>query len=116
MTAESEHTLVGPLLAQLSGRFSAAELDQVRDAYEFAARRHEGQRRKSGDQYITHPLAVAEAAAAFRFGAAGPDDDRVMGNAGSVVATVVTLPPVLAAGVKWLRERLGITRRRHHDN
>jgi (p)ppGpp synthase/HD superfamily hydrolase len=121
-TAESEHTLVGPLLAQLSGRFSAAELDQVRDAYEFAARWHEGQRRKSGDQYITHPLAVAEAAAAvhldctivraallhdvledtdcepenlraefgdeiaeladrltaFRFGAAVPDDDRVI--------------------------------------
>ena len=38
MTAESQDTLVGPLLAQLSGRLSAAELDQVRDAYEFAAR------------------------------------------------------------------------------
>ena len=64
MTAESQHSpLAGPLLARLSGRFSARELDRVRGACEFAARWHEGQRRKSGDRYITHPLAVAEAAA-----------------------------------------------------
>jgi HD domain len=37
------------------------------------------------------------------------------GNAGSALATVITLPPVLAAGVKWLRDRFGITRR-HRDN
>src|SRR5581483_6637634 len=37
------------------------------------------------------------------------------GNAGNAVATVITLPPVLAAGVKWLRGQLGITRR-NHDN
>lgn len=36
------------------------------------------------------------------------------GNAGSAVVTVITLPPVLAAAVKWLRDRLGITGR--HDN
>ena len=36
------------------------------------------------------------------------------GNAGSAVVTVITLPPVLAAAVKWLRNRLGITQR-HHD-
>ena len=37
------------------------------------------------------------------------------GNAGSAVATVITLPPVLAAAVKWLRDRLDIARR-HDDN
>ncbi len=36
------------------------------------------------------------------------------GNAGSAVATVITLPPVIAAGVKWLRDRLEITHR-HRD-
>ncbi len=64
MTAEPQHTLVEPLLAQLSGRFSIDEVGRVRDAHEFAARWHEGQWRKSGDRYIAHPLAVAEAAAA----------------------------------------------------
>jgi hypothetical protein len=33
------------------------------------------------------------------------------GNAGSAVATVITLPPVLVAGIRWLRDRLGITHR-----
>ena len=66
MTPRSPHSSVEPLLAELSGRFGSAELDQVRRAYEFAARWHQGQLRKSGDPYITHPLAVAEAAAAAR--------------------------------------------------
>lgn len=41
------------------------ERDQIRHAYTFAARWHEGQQRYSGAPYITHPLAVAETAAAM---------------------------------------------------
>jgi hypothetical protein len=63
MTEQSQHGLAEPLLAQLSGRFSQEELDRVRHAFEVAERWHEGQWRKSGDRYITHPVAVAEAAA-----------------------------------------------------
>jgi guanosine-3',5'-bis(diphosphate) 3'-pyrophosphohydrolase len=37
-----------------------ADLPLVRRAYEFAARAHEGQTRKSGDPYVTHPLSVAQ--------------------------------------------------------
>jgi guanosine-3',5'-bis(diphosphate) 3'-pyrophosphohydrolase len=37
-----------------------ADLDLVRRAYDFAARAHEGQTRRSGDPYVTHPLSVAE--------------------------------------------------------
>jgi guanosine-3',5'-bis(diphosphate) 3'-pyrophosphohydrolase len=37
-----------------------ADVREVRRAYEVAARMHEGQFRKSGDPYITHPLAVAQ--------------------------------------------------------
>ena len=64
MTAESQRSPAEPLLTQLSGRFSNGELDRVRRAYEVAACWHEGQWRNSGDRYITHPLAVAEAAEA----------------------------------------------------
>ncbi len=63
MTEQPQHSLAEPLLAQLSRRFSPAELDRVRHAVEIATRWHEGQWRKSGDPYITHPFAVAEAAA-----------------------------------------------------
>lgn len=35
------------------------QIARVVEAYEFAARAHEGQYRRSGDPYITHPLAVA---------------------------------------------------------
>ncbi|MBX6752182.1 MAG: HD domain-containing protein, partial [Micromonosporaceae bacterium] len=37
-----------------------ADARELRRAYEVAARMHEGQFRKSGDPYITHPLAVAQ--------------------------------------------------------
>jgi hypothetical protein len=64
MKAKPPHNLAEPLLAQLPPTFSAEERQRVRNAYEFAARWHQGQWRKSGDQFITHPVAVAEAAAA----------------------------------------------------
>ena len=35
------------------------QVRQVRRAYEIGARAHEGQLRKSGEAYITHPVAVA---------------------------------------------------------
>ncbi len=35
------------------------QLDVIADAYEFGAQAHEGQRRYSGEAYITHPIAVA---------------------------------------------------------
>ncbi|MBI2640814.1 MAG: RelA/SpoT family protein [Candidatus Sungbacteria bacterium] len=36
------------------------DLELVKRAYDFAAQAHEGQKRKSGEPYIIHPLAVAE--------------------------------------------------------
>ena len=39
---------------------STADLSLLRRAYELAARAHEGKFRRSGEPYITHPLAVAE--------------------------------------------------------
>lgn len=40
--------------------YPSGDLEVVRRAYQFAAAAHEGQTRRSGDPYVTHPLAVAQ--------------------------------------------------------
>jgi GTP pyrophosphokinase len=47
------------ILSEVAGYYPAADLPLVRKAYQFAAAAHDGQTRKSGDPYVTHPLAVA---------------------------------------------------------
>ncbi|WP_433518159.1 HD domain-containing protein [Nonomuraea sp. CA-143628] len=54
--------LLESLLARLPAESTAVERGRIQRAYEFAARCHTGQVRKSGDPYITHPVAVAEIA------------------------------------------------------
>jgi (p)ppGpp synthase/HD superfamily hydrolase len=49
-----------------------ADVELIRQAYDVAAYRHQGQTRLSGDPYITHPLAVATILAE-----AGPDDETL---------------------------------------
>ncbi len=48
-----------PLLRTLRSTHPRADTAVVARAYEVAAKAHEGQFRKSGEPYITHPLAVA---------------------------------------------------------
>ncbi|TMM37305.1 MAG: bifunctional (p)ppGpp synthetase/guanosine-3',5'-bis(diphosphate) 3'-pyrophosphohydrolase [Actinobacteria bacterium] len=48
-----------PLIAMHRATHPKAEVRLLQKAYDAAARWHEGQYRKSGDPYITHPLAVA---------------------------------------------------------
>jgi guanosine-3',5'-bis(diphosphate) 3'-pyrophosphohydrolase len=50
---------VDGILATLAVRRVGEDLDLVRRAHAFATRAHEGQRRLSGEPYITHPVAVA---------------------------------------------------------
>ena len=50
----------------LGAYLSPEHVDSVVKAYHFAARAHEGQKRKSGEPYITHPLAVANILAGMR--------------------------------------------------
>ncbi len=45
------------------------QVDQVFEAYRFSAAAHEGQRRRSGEPYITHPIAVARILAEMRLDA-----------------------------------------------
>ena len=51
------------LLRTLSGKVSKDKIKSVREAFDYAARAHEGTLRKSGEPYIFHPLAVAQIAA-----------------------------------------------------
>nr|WP_220495715.1 bifunctional GTP diphosphokinase/guanosine-3',5'-bis pyrophosphate 3'-pyrophosphohydrolase [Oceanospirillum sediminis] len=44
---------------RLRGYLKPEEIQQVRRAYFFAEQAHDGQRRRSGEHYVTHPLAVA---------------------------------------------------------
>jgi GTP pyrophosphokinase len=48
------------ILSEVAGYHPAADVAMVRRAYQFAAQAHDGQTRKSGDPYVTHPLAVAQ--------------------------------------------------------
>lgn len=45
---------------ELTNYLEPTQIDQVVKAYHFASDAHEGQKRKSGEPYITHPLAVAQ--------------------------------------------------------
>ena len=45
---------------ELSSYLGEDQIKLVQKAYYFARDAHEGQKRKSGEDYITHPLAVAQ--------------------------------------------------------
>lgn len=47
----------------MAPRVSDKEMTMLRDAFEFARKAHEGQKRKTGEPYILHPIAVANIAA-----------------------------------------------------
>jgi len=47
----------------------AEQVEQVMQAYQFAATAHEGQKRYSGEPYISHPVAVATLLAEFKLDA-----------------------------------------------
>lgn len=51
------------LFEAMASRISEHDLKRLRDAYLFAKEAHAMQRRKSGEPYITHPIAVATIAA-----------------------------------------------------
>jgi guanosine-3',5'-bis(diphosphate) 3'-pyrophosphohydrolase len=50
----------GRLMAQLEAYLPAEDLPSIAQAYQFASKAHQGQQRRTGDPYITHPVAVAE--------------------------------------------------------
>jgi RelA/SpoT family (p)ppGpp synthetase len=57
---------ISQLISKLEGYLPPAEVERVQEAYDFAYQAHEGQRRRSGEPYITHPVAVADLLADLR--------------------------------------------------
>src|ERR1700744_1151769 len=59
-------TGISQLLDKLESYLPPAQVERVREAYDFGAERHRGQKRISGEPYITHPVAVADILADLR--------------------------------------------------
>ena len=57
MTIQEQYEL---LEKTIRGYNPSADFDQIRAAFDYADKCHEGQKRKSGEPYIIHPLAVAQ--------------------------------------------------------
>jgi len=63
--------LIRRLCATLSGYLDQNQINDCIRAYEFGAAAHAGQKRKSGEAYICHPVAVAISLAEMRMDASG---------------------------------------------
>jgi guanosine-3',5'-bis(diphosphate) 3'-pyrophosphohydrolase len=50
----------GRLMGQLERYLPSEDLPSITQAYEYSAKAHQGQTRRNGDPYISHPVAVAE--------------------------------------------------------
>ena len=59
-------TGISQLLDKLEAYLPPEQVERVREAYEFGAEKHHGQKRISGEPYITHPVAVADILADLR--------------------------------------------------
>jgi GTP diphosphokinase / guanosine-3',5'-bis(diphosphate) 3'-diphosphatase len=65
-TGEKHEELLEELLAELATYSDDADQELVRRAFRFAATAHEGQQRRSGEPFITHPTGVAKICAQLR--------------------------------------------------
>jgi GTP pyrophosphokinase len=88
-SAEFLAELLGELLEVVMAARPDADLGLIQRAFEVAAARHHGQFRRSGDPYITHPVAVAMILAGL-----GADDQMLC--AGLLHDTVEDTPYTLA--------------------
>jgi len=57
---------INQLIDKLEAYLPHEDVERVQAAYDFAFQAHEGQRRRSGEPYITHPVAVADLLADLR--------------------------------------------------
>ncbi len=52
--------MIAPVITSLRDHYPAVKVEDIERAFAAASTAHEGQMRKSGDAYITHPVAVAQ--------------------------------------------------------
>jgi guanosine-3',5'-bis(diphosphate) 3'-pyrophosphohydrolase len=60
---------ISGLTEKLAEYLSPSDLQKIKDAYRFSDEKHLGQMRKSGEPYISHPIAVAEICADWKLDA-----------------------------------------------
>jgi guanosine-3',5'-bis(diphosphate) 3'-pyrophosphohydrolase len=60
---------INQLVSKLETYLPPEDVERVQEAYDFAFQAHDGQRRRSGEPYITHPVAVADLLADLRLDA-----------------------------------------------
>ena len=63
---ERHEELLEGLLAELAAQRTDVDVELVTRAFRFAAAAHEGQQRRSGEPFITHPVGVATICAGLR--------------------------------------------------
>ncbi len=66
MTVDKPRFLISDLCVYLESYLTGDQIREVYRAYLFGAEAHEGQKRKSGEPYIYHPIAVARILAEMR--------------------------------------------------
>src|SRR5262245_39915445 len=64
--AERHRELLDELVEDVAAYSPDADLDLIAEAFAFACAHHEGQRRKSGEEFIYHPWGVAKICARLR--------------------------------------------------
>ncbi|MBS1200134.1 MAG: (p)ppGpp synthetase [Proteobacteria bacterium] len=57
---------IAQLISKLESYLPPDQVERVREAYDSAEQAHKGQKRRSGEPYITHPVAVADILADLR--------------------------------------------------
>jgi guanosine-3',5'-bis(diphosphate) 3'-pyrophosphohydrolase len=60
---------INQLVSKLETYLPPDQVERVQEAYDLAFKAHDGQRRRSGEPYITHPVAVADLLADLRLDA-----------------------------------------------
>ena len=58
--ADDEQVLIESILSSAQKYLTKEELSHIHHAYEYAAKAHTGQKRLSGEDYITHPLRATQ--------------------------------------------------------
>jgi GTP pyrophosphokinase len=96
------------IVSELAGYFPNADLPLVRRAYQFAAQAHDGQTRKSGDPYVTHPLAVAQIIAELKLDVASVCAGLLHDCVEDTSATIEQLSELFGKEVAFLVE--GVTK------
>src|ERR1041384_6050871 len=115
---------INDLVEKIHSYYPAADVELIRKAYNFSANVHQGQKRLSGEPYLTHPLAVANVIADLKL-----DVPSVVGGLlhDTVEDTLTTLDEIkglfgreittLVAGVtKWGRATFSSREEQQADN